>query len=270
MKQKRTTYLYMTYAILAAVILLVCGCVKEMEGDFSDSGYIAFTAAMKGEQTKAAPITRLTGNAGIIGYVYDEWPAGDEVKDFAPWENLNNETFTFDGYMLTADTDRLIKWSAAEGTAKAKLKIFAYTPVSDDNMTVSYGTAGSHTIPAITYTVPTDISKQKDIVTASAEVSTSFRKNIPLTFDHILTGLKFKAGFDCTVKSIAVSGAVPTGTETIGEGWSGLTGTQTYTISLNKSVVAGDMITGEDDNTVLFMIPQSFSSTSAKSSPVAK
>ena len=266
MKLSGRIFNIMTSVILTAVIPLLYGCVKEMEDNLSDNEYIAFTAAMSDDPTKAAPTTVLTGDAGIIGYVYDQWPSGDEVRNFAPWGYLKNVNFSFDGYMLTADSDRLIKWSAAEGTDRSKLRIFAYTPVSDDNMTVSYGTDGNYRIPAITYTVPTDIRQQKDIVTATAEVSTSFRKNIPLTFDHILTGLKFKAGFDCTVKSITVSGVVPTGIYTIGEGWSGLSGTQTYTMTFDgKQVRTGDMITSEDDNTVLFMIPQSFENTSEAS-----
>ena len=251
----------MTSIILTAVIPLLCGCVKEMEADLSEAEYIAFTTAADENLTKATPITALTGEAGIIGYVYDQWPSGEGIRTLAPWSSLEKETFTFDGYMLTSD--KLIKWSEAEGTGKSKLKVFAYAPVADANMSVSYGTTGNHTIPAVTYTVPTDITQQKDIVTASAEVSSGFRKNIPLTFGHILTGLKFRAGFDCTVKSITVSGVVPSGTYTIGEGWSGLNGTQTYTVNLNRSVTAGEMITREDDNTVLFMIPQSFSATSA-------
>ncbi len=265
MIKKSISYLIVTSVILTAVMLTVCGCVKEIEGGINDDEYIAFTAAMSEERTKATPMTRLKGDAGIIGYVYDQWPAGDVMKNFAPWSTLDKEVFTFDGYMLTSGTDKLIKWSEAEDTDKSKLKVFAYTPVSDDNMTVSYGTAGNHTIPAITYTVPTDITQQKDIVTASAEVSTSFRKNIPLTFDHILTGLKFKAGFDCTVKAITISNVISSGKYTIGEGWSGLSGTQNYTVNLNKEVKAGDMITAEEDNTVLFMIPQSFGSTSTAS-----
>ena len=260
MIRKRMTYRTVTSAMMAAVMSLICGCVKEMEGDLPDNEHIAFTAAMSEDLTKATPMTRLVGNAGIIGYVYDQWPSGDEVSNFAPWEYLDNETFSFDGYMLTADSDRLIKWSAAEGTGRAELKVFAYAPA---DISVSYGTAGNHTLPYVTYTVPADIRQQKDIVTATAEVSTSFRKNIPLTFDHILTGLKFRAGFDCTVKSISVSGVAPTGTYTIGEGWSRLSGTQTYTVAFDgKQVRTGDMITIEDANTVLFMIPQTFDRTS--------
>ena len=260
MTQSRTTYQLVTSAILAAVMLLVCSCVKQIEDDSFENGYIAFAVSMNGEQTKAAPMHRLTGEAGVIGYVYDQWPGGEGLKTFAPWEHMDNEIFTFDGYMLTSDG--LIRWSQAKDSGMSKLKVFAYAP---SDIPVSYIAGDSYCLPSISYTVPSDIEEQKDIVTASAEVSTSFGKNIPLTFDHILTGLKFRAGFECTVKSITISGVVPSGTYTIGEGWSGLGGTQTYTVNLNKSVSAGEMITGEEENTVMFMIPQSFSSTSEAS-----
>ena len=132
-------------------------------------------------------------------------------------------------------------------------------------MTVSYGTDGNHTLPSITYTVPTDISKQTDITSAVAEVSTGFRKNIPLTFDHILTGIKFKAGFDCTVKSITISNVASTGTYTLGDGWNVSNTVQNYTISFGegKTVSTGGMITDDADGNILFMIPQTFAANSS-------
>ena len=262
MKIKGQLFHFISSIFVTAVIMTVAGgCVEELDGGIEDGQeqeYLAFSTRLSDEATKAAPMTMLSGNAGVIGYVYDTWPAdADAIKTFAPWTELEKRSFTFDGDQLEV-TEGMVKWSAVGNTQKSKLKVYAYAP---ETLPVSYETDGNYTLPSITYTVPTDISKQTDITSAVAEVSTGFRKNIPLTFDHILTGVQFKAGFDCKVNSITVSGVASAGKYTMGEGWSGQSGNGTYTLSFDapgKSVKTGDIITGDADSTVLFMIPQKF------------
>ena len=239
-------------------------CVNEMEvaGQYED--VLTFTAKLDGEITKASSSIRLSGEAGIIGYVYDQWPSDGNYSSFAPWSLLTNTSFSFDGDMLKSETP--VKWSQIAGTGKQKLKVYAYSPAEDQNMDVSYGEEGNHTLPSISYTVPDDITLQQDIVAAVAEVDAGFRKNVPLDFDHILTGIKFKAGFACTVNSITISNVAKSGTYTIGSGWSDLGQTQNYTITFpgGKDVDEDSMITTDSDNNVVFMIPQSFNDDSAK------
>ena len=252
----------LTLGFTTAALSMFSSCVKEMEGNVQDSDTIAFTASLNGQETKGSQMVKLNGNAGIIGYVYDSWPEEDEAMELTPWENLAMEAFSFDGYILTSR--RPIKWSDVENTAKTSLRVYAYSPLEDENMTMSCGTEAAPTLPTMTYTVPVDISKQKDIVTAISDVDVSFRKNIPLTFDHILTGIKFKAGFDCTVKSITICNVASTGTYVLGEGWSEVSGNETYQISFGsgKEVKAGEMITDDENGNVLFMIPQRFNGSS--------
>ena len=263
MKDKFTTYNTLIFLFLAVTAAITAGCVKETDDSVTqESEYICFTARMSDNATKASAMTKLSGDAGMVGYVYDQWPDEETIKDFEPWEMLEKKAFTFDGDHLSTD-DNPIRWNDARSEG-AKMKVFAYAPATDNNMSVSYGTEGNYTLPQITYTVPADISLHKDLVTATSEVSTDFRKNIPLTFDHILTGLKFKAGFDCTVNSITISDVASSGTYTYDAGWSGQSGTQTYTITFDggKAVSAGEMITDDADGNVVFMIPQKFSESS--------
>ena len=269
MKLTESIHRMVSLMLVTAVIMTVAGsCVKEPDGIGPvENEYLAFSARLSDEATKGAPMTTLSGEAGIIGYIYDQWPSGDAMKTFAPWNMLDKKSFTFDGDQL-ATTEGMIKWSEVENEGGSSLKIYAYAPITDGNMSVSYGTEGNYSIPSIRYTVPEDISKQKDIITAIAEVGSGFRKNIPLTFDHILTGVQFKAGFDCKVNSITVSGVASAGEYTMGKGWSGQSGNGTYTLSFDapgKSVKTGDIITGDADSTVLFMIPQKFSDGSTAS-----
>ena len=264
---RHITYRIVT-AILVAASLVVSGCSirEDMEISSTESDYISFAAILNEEATKAKSSTQLNGEAGLIGYLYNQWPSAEGISSLKPWEKLSQEIYTFDGDQLKCE-NAIIKWSEAKAGGDT-LKIYAYSPASDENMTVSYGSEGSYTIPSLTYTVPQNISQQKDIVTAVTEVKTKDNnKKIPLTFDHILTGVKFKAGFDCKVNSITINNVASTGIYEIGSGWSEISEQQSYQISFAqaKSVNADEMITIDSTDNVVFMIPQSFDTESTAS-----
>ena len=274
MKTIDLIYRLVFHVLTATVILTVAGsCMHELDADTKtgqEKEHIAFNTRFSGNDTKAATMTMLSGEAGVIGYIYGTWPSSAEsIKTFAPWSELQDKSFTFDGDQLEA-TDGMVKWSVAEAEGKkiskdSKLKVYAYAPVEAEGMEVSYGTADNYTLPAISYTSPQAISEQTDIVTAVSVVATGFKKNIPLTFDHILTAIRFKAGFDCTVKSISISNVASAGTYVIGNGWNTPDTPQTYTISFGqegKEFKTGDMITCDTDRNILFLIPQTFSQSS--------
>ena len=274
MKTIDLIYRLVFHVLTATVILTVAGsCMQELDADTKtgqEKEHIAFHTRFSGNDTKAATMTMLSGEAGVIGYIYGTWPSSAEsIKTFAPWSELQDKSFTFDGDQLEA-TDGMVKWSVAEAEGKkiskdSKLKVYAYAPVEAEGMEVSYGTADNYTLPAISYTSPQAISEQTDIVTAVSVVATGFKKNIPLTFDHILTAIRFKAGFDCTVKSISISNVASAGTYVIGNGWNTPDTPQTYTISFGqegKEFKTGDMITCDTDRNILFLIPQTFSQSS--------
>ena len=87
-----------------------------------------------------------------------------------------------------------------------------------------------------------------------------------MTFDHALTAIKFRSGFDeaITVNSIKITNIKDSGTYTIGEGWKSQDGNQTFTITFDggKTVQPGEMISDNGSGDVLFMIPQSFDANS--------
>ena len=252
--------------ILSTSTGVLHSCIKEIELIDSTKDELGFTVRINNETTKASSTIQLSGEAGVIGYLYNQWPSAEGISNLKPWEKLSQEIYTFDGDQLKCE-NTLIKWSEAKAGGDT-LKIYAYSPASDENMTVSYGSEGSYTIPSLTYTVPQNISQQKDIVTAVTEVKTKDNnKKIPLTFDHILTGVKFKAGFDCKVNSITINNVASTGIYEIGSGWSEISEQQSYQISFAqaKSVNADEMITIDSTDNVVFMIPQSFDTESTAS-----
>ncbi len=162
-------------------------------------------------RTRAALTTSLEGEAGVIAY------SGETILS-----GLDNKEFTFNSDELTS-TDRPVYWKNIE-TGLTSMDVYAYAPY--DKL------SGTITGKTFTYTLPTTAADQLDIIVAKSTVaSTAFRKTIPLTFTHALTAVQFKLGEDITaseVKSITISGVHNTGSYTIGEGWSGQSGSASY------------------------------------------
>lgn len=256
----------------------ICGCVEELDVYQPDSEVLSFTAvlppmaksaglerAMIGEhlyeetcewgfdcesapQTKVLPTVQLEGKAGITAYQY----SGDWKGTETSMTNLSNAEFTFSGNALTGESE---KWSKV---SKDKLRVYAYAPRISSMNTGTF--TGVQTIP---YSVNTDVTRQVDIIAAQKEVTVtdSKGKSIPLTFDHILTAVRFRAGFECTVKSVTISGIYGAGTYTIGSGWSATgSANASYTIAFSsgKPVKTAEMIT--TDSLTLMLIPQTMTS----------
>ena len=262
----KLAYKIVAVILMSAIIFLSAGCVKETVTEPLGNESLAFSARLSDEATKAMPTVNLDQkNAKIIGYIYQEWPSEDQINSFVPLESLDKKLYKFDGdQLVTADEAEIVKWSSFPTSNNEKLKVYSYSPESLEFTTdiISDGAAAGHCLPSLTYEVPTDISAQTDIITAVSEVSTKFKKNIPLTFDHALSAIKFRSGFDEAIKvnSIQITNVKNTGTYTIGEGWDELNGNQTYSVTFEggKNVLPGAMITDDIDGNVLFMIPQIF------------
>ncbi len=226
------------WAVVAALIVWT-GCTDDIEFVGTDYGTtpsdcLAFTATIEPETT--APVARssvagiaideeqwvlqtalqdsvasrgtlanhLTGEAGVLGFQYDE-----ESAKFPISEN-NNIGFTFKGDRLVS-TNTTILWNTI--TAK-HLNVYSYVPyqpantdpTEPDSMKIASETAP----PKIDYIVPDLIAHQKDIL-VSRWISTEQenpddykKKTIHLTFNHALTAVRFRVGFDCTVMSVEI------------------------------------------------------------------
>lgn len=89
------------------------------------------------------------------------------------------------------------------------LKFDAFANLPDDVMI----NRNNDIVTSITYTAPTDVANQKDIIYASASVSGDYGQAVPLTFEHILAAVNFKVGTIAhgTIKSITLKGVYNTG-----------------------------------------------------------
>lgn len=252
-------------------VLMLSGCVEFIEPDMASGEYLTFRVALdqreqglrtrsiseyftieeedwpltltrEDPQTKASLINTLNGynkqeggpSAGVFGYV------GTSL-----WQEVKNVGYTFDGdEMITSAPPR---WSTLpENEGEENVKIYAYAPYIE--------TQTSNII-----NISNVADEQKDyIVAASQEISVASTKfeTVQLDFEHIYTAIQLKAGFDCEISSIIISGIRTSGSYTIGDGWTLAENETSYEITpqTHLTVKKGDKI-GEP----VFMIPQNLS-----------
>lgn len=194
--------------------------------------------------SRATIMSMLEGNARVLGY------KDEETSPFM------DDVFQFNGDELTT-TEAPVYWKDINGTY---VHLYAYAPkeITDNG--------GLATLAGTTLkiTVPIDVTNQKDIIAESVQVASDYGKSVPMTFDHILTAIRFKAGFDCIVKSITVTNVANYGEYVIGQEWSNTgTATTNYTISFGdgKTFSKGDVMT-VGGNDVMMLIPQILSADS--------
>lgn len=273
-KMKHRKSLYICFAFLAFAVL--GGCQKEQDAPdtgrpsdqicFSTSlGAINASAVTKSEgecllmesedwvlepATRVTPTTTLSGTAGVIAYKDDAT---------SPVTELSDESFTFADEILSP-TDSPIPWSKASGASI--LHVFSYAPYNAVHAGSPAATINTATAsPTLSYTVPDNVNNHMDLIAASANVaSVSFGTSVPLTFDHVLTAVRFKVDFACKVKSLSVNGVYKSGTYTIGGDWSGQSTTQNYTFSTGLFTASGTNYAAEDflidGSNTLMLMPQ--------------
>ena len=144
--------------------------------------------------TRGTPVTSINDSVGLIGYKLPEGTSMDDTK--ISWNKMTNQKYILEGDELRAATTP-IPWSTIDPTES--LKVYAYSPYNASSVTEITG------IPTLNFTVGNEITKQADLIIADTIVKPAdHKKNISLTFKHILTAIRFKAHFKCTVLSITV------------------------------------------------------------------
>lgn len=163
------------------------------------------------------------------------------------------------------------------------VRFFAFAPTMPDFQTKTGGDGSlalsdvSHNgSPTLTYTVPTDVEKQVDLMTARADASGATSTTVSLNFGHALTAVRIKCADDMLagdITEVTISGVYGTGTQVIGASeWTSLTNPATYTITKTINLPADDggvlvqdntVITGKDgenaDNLYFMLLPQTLS-----------
>lgn len=180
---------------------------------------------------------------------------GDPVSQFYMDDNATNS----DGTVWS--TSQVRYWPGENRT----LQFFAWAPAN----AAFTATPGSPESTTFEYEVPALAADQKDIVVATTDPYVgNYEQQVPLTFKHILTAVKFETGSQMqpgTIKSVALKGVKKSGTYTAfptgntGEGtWTLNDATADYTQELNKTTTGaetnGTPVTAKEGT--FMMLPQ--------------
>ena len=160
------------------------------------------------------------------------------------------------------------------------VRFFAFAPTMPDFQTKTGGdgslalSEASHRgSPTLTYTVPTDVEKQVDLMTARTDASGATTPTVSLNFGHALTAVRIKCADDMLagdITEVTISGVYGTGTHVIGASeWTSLSNPVSYTITRKITLPAdgggvlvedNTVITGKDgenaDNLYFMLLPQ--------------
>lgn len=157
-----------------------------------------------------------------------------------------------------------------------QLSFYAWYPTEADGMTFLTGDTDKGA-PKISYTVPNDVAKQVDIMSAKViekedpTNTTDGYATLDLTFEHALSAVKFVAGDlmpqKFTIQSIKIVGIKNKGSYTLGDtDWildNGDDSTTDFTLSLNRDIDKSTSTAITADDETLFMLPQSLGDNSA-------
>lgn len=204
--------------------------------------------------TRGVPVTSLEtyGLFHVQAHCTDN---GAPVSQFYMDDNATNS----DGTVWS--TSQVRYWPGENRT----LQFFAWAPAN----AAFTATPGSPESTTFEYEVPALAADQKDIVVATTgRYDGDYEQQVPLTFKHILTAVKFETGSQMQpgkIKSVALKGvkksgtykAFPTGST--GEGtWTLNDATADYTQELNKTTTGaetnGTPVTTEEGT--FMMLPQ--------------
>lgn len=178
---------------------------------------------------------------------------------------MNNLSWTQTGEVWS--TASPVSWGSDVSIAE-KFTFFGYAPYATGTGATGNGLTVSSTTgtPKLTYTVPTDITKQPDLLIATAKDIHPTTGKIPLAYKHALTCIAFKAkGTGQTITSVKVKGVSSSGTLSLDASgtpiWSNLSspGTIEYTAGLNSTT---GIVTTSTPSSILaadgylMMIPQ--------------
>lgn len=177
-------------------------------------------------------------NFGIFGYFYDSTQSWASIKSSIPDSSMDNLNVTQTSKSWTTN----VYWPG--GTKKATF--FAYAPYNS-NVALTSNTGA----PKISYTVPSEIAEQQDLLIAKSteDISCDGNSTVALDFKHALSAIKFVKGDTPgykEIKGIQISGVKNQGTINMNSQlWENTSGSDTYSISTI------------DENTVCFLMPQS-------------
>lgn len=215
---------------------------------YQSLGVNDFHNVQKATRGKEMTTSSFYTSFGVTAYTHTgDWVASTSNSPYV--DNLE-ATNTNGTYMLNSHY-----WP---GSTK-NVSFFAYAPYKCSGASISNASG----TPTISYKVPSEAANQEDLLIASTkDIGGNGQSSVPLQFSHALCGVKFAVGTMngvTKIDKIVISGVNDSGTIAIdGTSWTGVSGSATYTLTLNKEVSGKKNIdiTTTTDNNILFLMPQ--------------
>lgn len=127
-------------------------------------------------------------------------------------------------YMFNVEVTKESNWTTSYlwPGGDNKVRFFAYAPYNGQGVQLS--DANTPGTPTITYTVPAAVEDQQDLLVATTgDVAGDTAADVPLTFKHVLTAVKFVSGEDMlkgSISKITLKGVYGSAVYTMGaEAW---------------------------------------------------
>lgn len=257
-----------TLLLLTGIAVTLSSCKQDAVMGPEVGRALSFSASENGAFTRSTPITSKDRLPNIVVYGYypgngaDNWESKGATA--AP-TFINGEVVT----NANAATGDPASWSYPNTVywptpADANVTFFAYSPVAtSDNGIVVANTTGT---PTMTYTVPTDVTMQPDLMVAVPHKDINRVNNgsstVSFSMKHALTCVGFSvAGQGDVVTGIKISGVSMTGTLSMDGttvAWSGKgapTSTE-FSAGVNTTTTTAEMTNLMQGNGYLMMIPQ--------------
>lgn len=262
--------------------------VEQMEGDGAVNTRAAAIVSQVMEGSGDSPVYLTTATTG---YVNSRISGSSAATKGVSIENA--ESFYDNFGLFIYEYDASSDWSSAASTAtlakdnqkmlkssgwitdkywpgnQKKLTFFGYAPHSTEytSVSVSNTTGGA---PTLSYTVPTTVSDQKDLLVTkhteerpTKDIAGDKNQVVNMAFYHALTAVQFKIGgkmAPCTIKKITVEGVNSKGTYNFSDAsWTGQSTPATYTISPNyvvSSSTKNTTFTTSENNMLMLLMPQ--------------
>lgn len=144
-------------------------------------------------------------------------------------------------YMYDVEVTEVSSWTTSYywPGAGRNIRFFAYAPYGGQGIVLSDKTSAG--TPSITYTIPTDVADQQDLlVAATSGMAGNTAAAAPLSFAHALTAVRFTTGDDMMsgrITKITLKGVYGSGSHTMGsDSWNGYGATTDFSQTLAAAV----------------------------------
>lgn len=228
------------------VLTAFAAACNDIGGSLSDTPVmVSLSASVHLEElTKASPLTSVPDFA-MYGYTWSGASVG-------------NANYCAGEKMVKTGTSYVSASKYPKVGAGENLLLMGIAPYGEGGW--SGPAADAAGTPKFTYSMPSDVADQKDVVVGLYSTDEGFEGTCDMTFSHVLSGVRFAladgGGFDGKIVSIALKGIHTKGTYTLGSGWSGQGTPGATSLALDKDVTVASTGLFTTDPQTFVLLPQ--------------